>query len=436
MLRTSDVRGTVRTKPYGQARSRTDRRRRGTIYLLVVAVAANLVVIGLAAVALVRVRVRSVHLEAERREAQRLAYSGVEQAIAMMNNYTGGTGNWRADYTNDVETTPLDFGDGQVSFKLVDEDGDLADDPTDPVWIYGIGRAGDAIWIERAKARVDQGLPLECLRTAVHSYGQLTVGATLTVVGAPASTDGNLLLDGTINGDAEALSLSGSGSVLGVGTVPAEKKGMPLRSLFDEYVARATTLTHTGDFVDVVLGPGVNEYDGSGTNPDGVYYINTGGSDLRLETMRLLGTLIVDLGSGTLYVQGASMDPYREDFPVLIAKGSVYQNTAGVALDESNEHHNYNPPGAPYQGETDSDTSDSYSSGVRGLIHIIGYAEFDQVGLQRGAIVVDGQAEISAATTLTHDPDLMYNPPLGYANDPNSTAMVIRSGSWSRQPAP
>jgi hypothetical protein len=130
------------------------------------------------------------------------------------------------------------------------------------------------------------------------------------------------------------------------------------------------------------------------------------------------------------------MDPYREDFPVLIVKGSVYQNTSGTTLNEIDEGHNYNPPGASYQGETDSDTSDTYPSGIHGLIHVIGNAEFNQTGLQRGAIVVDGQAEISAATALTHDPDLMYNPPLGYANDPNSTAMVIRSGSWSRQPAP
>jgi hypothetical protein len=405
----------------------------------VVAVAANLVVIGLAAIALVRVRVRGVHLDAGRREAQRLAYCGVEQAIAMMNNYTGGTGDWRADFTNDLETTPVDLGDGQVSFKLVDEDGDLADDPTDPLWIYGIGRAGDAVWVERAKARVDQGRPLEFLRTCIHSSGHLSVNnaKSLIAIGAPASSDGELLNDGSIDGDVEALSQSGSGTVTGSVTIPAEKKGIPPQSLYDDYVARATTLTYGGNIQEILLGPGVNEYDGSGGNPDGVYYINTGGSSLTINTTRLCGTLIVDVGAGTVNIYRVTFDPYREDFPVLIVKGNLYQQTPGTPLNESFQNHNYNPPGVPYLGEADSDTSDTYPAGIRGLIHVIGDVEFAGTNVQRGVVVVEGQALVDVAgVTLTHDPDLMYNPPLGYADDPNSTAMVIRGGSWSRQPAP
>ena len=440
MLRTSKVTSAVRPSTRGQLRGRTDRRRRGTIYLLVVAVAANLVVIGLAAIHLARVRVRGVHLEAQRYEAQRLAYSGVEQAIAMMNNYTGGTGNWRADYTNDQETTPLDFGDGQVSFKLVDKDGDLADDATDPLWIYGIGRVGDAVWVERAKARVDQGLPLELLRTTIHSHGSISIplGAELTVVGAPASTDGTLDVQGTLTGDGEAADASLSGLVSGTTTVPAESKGIPPRTLFDEYIVRATTLTYGGDLNTIVLGPGINEYDGSGANGDGVYYLNTGGNDLTIDTVRVCGTLIVDTDGGAVTIRTCFMKPCREDFPVLMVKGTLTMHFLSPTFIEGiPTNHNFNPPGAPYQGESDSDMTDAYPRGLFGLVHIIGDVTIGNVGTSKGVFVVDGQTTIFAqAAQIMHDPDLMLNPPLGYADDPNSTAMVIRSGSWSRQPAP
>lgn len=413
-------------------------RRQGAVYIIVLAVVVNVTVIGLTAIYLARVRLKDVYSNDELREARLLAYSAVEHAIGMMNNYTGGTGNWRNDYINGQEITPINFSNGHMSFKLVDGDGDLADDPTDPLWIDGIGRVGDAIWVERAKARINQGLPLEFLRTVIHSRRQFDIqlAQQLTVSGAPSSTDSELLNNGTLVGDVEALSLSGSGSITGNMTIPAEKKGVPPQSLYDWYLARATTLTFSGNLQDIVLGPGVNEYDGSGANPDGMYYINTGGSNLDIQTMRLCGTLIVDVGAGTLNIYNVSMEPYREDFPVLIVKGNMYQNTDGGLLDESWENHNYNPVGAPYHAETDSDQSDTYSPGIRGLMHVIGDVELVQVANHYGVIVVDGRATINGLVNLVHDPDLMFNPPLGYTDDPNSTAMIIRGHSWSRQYAP
>ena len=434
------MRRAARHHTHDRSKRRADHGRRGTIYILVLAVAANLVVMGMAAIYLLRVRMRGVGAEKERREVRRLAYCGVEQAIAMMNNYTAGTGDWRADYTNDQETTPVDMGDGQVSFKLVDEDGDLADDPTDPLWVYGIGRIGDAVWVERAKARVDQGLPLECLRTAVHSHRSLTLplGTELTVVGAPASTDGTLDVKGTLTGDGEAVDASLGGSVSGTVTVPAESKGMPPRTLFDEYIGRATTLTYSGDLDTIALGPGVNEYDGSGVNTDGVYYLNTGGSDLMIDKVRVCGTLIVDADGGEVTIGTCFMKPCREDLPVLMVKGDLTMHFLSPTFIEGVPvSHNFNPPGAPYQGVSDSDTTDSYPRGFFGLVHIIGNTTIGNVGTSKGVFVVDGQITIfGQAAQITHDPDLMYNPPLGYANDPNSTAMIIRSGSWSRQAAP
>ncbi len=418
-------------------RAVSDRRRRGSIYLLVLAVAANVLVIGLAATCLVRVRLRGVVGDNEAREARLLAQSAVEQAISAMNNAPT---TWRQSFSSGVQTTPIAFGAGQMSIILTDDDGDLTDDATDPLWIDGIGQVGGAVWVERARARIDGGLPLEFLRTAIHCRRSLVVpiGTELTVVGAPASTDAELTLNGTITGDAEAVSTSGSGSVSGTLTVPVTEKGMPARTLFDHYVARATTLTYSGDLNKIVLGPGVNEYDGSGVNTDGVYYLNTGGSNLAISIVRVCGTLIVDVGNGTLTIGTCLMQPCREDFPVLIVKGNinVYMQTPQLVEGVPNSH-NLNPSGAPYQGATDGDTADTYPFGLFGLVHIIGDVTLTNCGASKGVVVVDGQVTITGtASQITHDPGLMLNPPLGYTDDPNSTAMIIRGGSWSRQPAP
>ena len=418
-------------------RAARDRRRRGAIYLLVLAVAANVLVIGLAATYLVRVRLRAVVNNNEAREARLLAQSAVEQAVSAMNDAPT---TWRQDFFSGVQTTPIAFGAGQMSFILTDDDGDLADDATDPLWIDGIGQVGGAVWVERARARIDGGLPLEFLRTALHCRTSLTgaFGTVLTVVGAPASADSDFAFNGSITGDAEAVSASGTGSVSGTLTTPVTKKGMPARTLLDHYVARATTLTYSGDLNKIVLGPGVNEYDGSGVNADGVYYLNTGGSNLAISIVRVCGTLIVDVGNGTLTIGTCLMQPYREDFPVLIVKGSVnaYMQTPQLAEGAPNSH-NLNPSGAPYQGVSDSDTADTYPLGLFGLVHIIGELTVQDCGVSKGVFVVDGQVTVAGtASQITHDSGLMLNPPLGYTDDPNSTAMIIRGGSWSRQPAP
>ncbi len=252
---------------------------------MVLAVVANVLVIGLSATYLVRIRLRQVRSAGNVRQARLLAQSAVEQAVSVMNDPIAGS-DWRNDFASGEETSPVTLGEGQMSFKLVDDDGDLADDPTDPVWVYGIGRSADAVWVERARARINGGLPLECLRTVIHSRRDLTIptGFKLTAVGAPASTDQGLVLGGTLAGDAEAFTRSDIGTVTGAFTVPTRKKGVPDRKLFDDYAARATSLTFHGPFDCVVLGPGINEYDGSGVNPDGLYYINTGGAISTLNT--------------------------------------------------------------------------------------------------------------------------------------------------------
>lgn len=65
-----------------------------------------------------QLEVTQQHKDCER--AKVLARSATERAVALMNNYFGGTGNWRNDLTSGVENSSFSFGGGEMSFKLFD----------------------------------------------------------------------------------------------------------------------------------------------------------------------------------------------------------------------------------------------------------------------------------------------------------------------------
>lgn len=94
--------------------------------------------------------------------------------------------NWRTNYTHGVETTQMNFGNGTLSWKLLDasspSDGNLADDVADPVEIKGIGRVGDALIVERVVV-TDQGVgveegPLQVKASGFGGSGWVTVNST------------------------------------------------------------------------------------------------------------------------------------------------------------------------------------------------------------------------------------------------------------------
>jgi hypothetical protein len=422
-----------------QRRYFTNRRpRRGTLYVAVLGVSMIVAICGLCGIQIARLKLKAVRGAMDSQRARILALSAVDHAASIMDH----DGNWRATYANDVETSSWSLGGDAFVWKLVDDDGDLSDDPSDPVWVYGIGRVGNAEWIQRARARVDAGLPLEFLRTALHCSRLLEVkgGDNLRAVGAPVSTDATLDNDGTIDGDAEALILTGSGAISGTVVVPAERKGVPPPTLFDDYVARATELLYSGKMEKVVLGPGVNEY-GGGLNEDGIYYLNAVGDNVELKKVRIYGTLLIDVGPDKKVTieDECFLRSYRDDFPALIIRAKTVEikmksEEGAKRLDESDAGHNYNPSGATYLGEIDADQADSYPSEIQGLVHVIGDVVIKEEVLVRGCMVVQGEVKVEKSCVFIHDPSLMFNPPRGYTSEPDNTGMIIEPQSWSRHP--
>lgn len=121
-------------------------RRRGSIYAVVMAMAILVSLIGLSAVAVGRINLRTASAGGDAAAAEVLAVSAIEHATAVLNTEAG----WRANvaYAGGLETTPIALGGGaNFAWQLNDElDGNIALDSggIQPVRVSGIGRAGDA----------------------------------------------------------------------------------------------------------------------------------------------------------------------------------------------------------------------------------------------------------------------------------------------------
>jgi hypothetical protein len=385
-------------------------------------------VIGVSALTLIRVERRFAENTGDFAQARFYAKSAIEMGLLRIDNNPS----WRTTYTNGVWEANCPIGTGTYTLEGIDpDDGDLTDRNTDPLVLKGTGVQGETRY-KLQVTLVAQLDPLEALRTCVHSAGELHVkaGKALTVTAAPASTNGNLRNDGTIIGDIEAATQSGTGTITGTVTVPAPSKAMPAAYVFADYVAKATPIPFTGDIIKQVLSPGYNPW---GTpDPDGVYYIDTGGNNLQIDTSRIHGTLIVSCPGKKLVIDNESfLHAYRADYPVLIVDGivDIKLKSASLTLDESQRGANYNPPGAPYLGQSDDDQADQYPTEIQGLVHIKGALASYETSRVRGTIICEDAVTIETALEIIHNPSLYTNPPEGYTV---LRQMKIADGTWKQ----
>jgi hypothetical protein len=389
-------------------------KRPGSTYLIVLASSMMVTVIGLASLFAVRVQRRSAQIARDCADARLCATSAVELGLL----FVGQNPNWRDTWSNGTWVSDRSLGSGTYSLQGIDpDDGDLTNSEYEPLVLTGIGTKGIACHKTQV-ILVPVIKPLEALNTCVHTSGLLKVtgGHLIRAVGAPISTNGLLDNDETIDGDAHANSVDTMKTITGLLTVPAAHKPMPNTNVISDYISKATVIPFPGGTIDKkVLSPGCNPW--GATNPDGIYFIDTGGHDLTIKNTRIHGTLIVRLGTKKLTLDDAVfMQNYRSDYPVLIVDGNVeikYKSCSEM-LSEAAESTNYNPPGAPYQGQSDWDMADEYPNEVNGLIHIKGFLKLNDTARIRGAIICEGSVECAGTNTIIHDPSLYAIPPEGY----------------------
>lgn len=403
------------------------RRRRGSTYVLVLGVAVILTVIGLSSLTVARINTRAAVQANDWGEAQALAFSGAEYALAKISS----TGGWRAAYADRVNEVA--FGRGALIWRVVDGfDGSLTDDEGDPVDLLATGTMNEALYKLRLRCFV-VGDALEALNTALHAGGQVTVdrGQRLKVAGAALSTNGHLKIkrSATLDGDAQAdrISIDRHGEITGDANAPVPPRLMPASYVFEMYKSLASHVQKSGTISRIVLSPAENPW---GTrNANGIYCIDVGNHNLTIKDSRIHGTLVVKCRK--LRLEGAVLlHSLRQDYPVLIVDGDVEMSFRSKlhGLSEFLLNRNLNPPGTPYNGQTDGDKLDVYPNEIRGLVHVKGSLQMKGTALVRGLILCEGSATFKGHNEIVHVPSLHDNPPLGYTTGPGRIAPQM----WTR----
>ena len=403
------------------------KQRSGTIYLPLLATTMLVGVVALASIGLTQVQGRRAQQESDWAVAQLQAQNAIEGGLYFI-------------HTRDTWRTMLQMGSNQLGFFIGPNiatvvftdpvDGDIANSDEDEIVLTATGVKGDARHQTEVTVQAVHD-PLEAFNSVLHAAGDTEVngGAMVMVTGAPISTNGNAKIDGVVFGDVSALTRSGGGIISGDLTLDAPAADMPDPAVINDYISRATAIANPGGTVEkFVLGPGVNPW--GAANADGVYFIDTGGSNITIKNARIWGTLIIRTGGGKVTLQDAVlMEPFRSDYPVLIVDGELTIETenASKVLDEAASSTNFNPPELPYAGGSDADILDTYPNEIHGLIHATGAVEFHKTPLFNGIIVCESTIKCHCdSPTFIYDESLRDNPPEGYT----VIRMQIAPGSW------
>jgi hypothetical protein len=416
-------------------------------------------VVGAGILAAARMTARAATNTNDWDEAGVLAYSAVQHAIASVNAAGAVSPTaWRSHYTSGKYAFLARLGRGTMSWVLTDEvDGNLAADYARPIRLYGVGSVGRA---KRCYSILlyPAGAPLDVLRTAYHAGTAVHVQASSSsvIVNGPASTNGKLKVaaTGALNGNVEAA--SASGTINGTITAPAPAKTIPSTSIFNTYLANATTIPTSaaadGQFSPGLLTGGPGGYVPSAwgilPDPNGLYYLQLpDNGTVYINAGRYNCTLLIDAAAGNsnqiLIIRNEILfQPWRSDYPALIVRGVKTVRFQG-SLSPLNESPsasptvgmNLNPPGSPYNGATNSTLSDSYPSELDGLYHVMGatsvYLEANTY--IHGTLVTDGTIYTTGASAISHDPALQASPPKCYTKG-DQVAPVLGTWNWDTPP--
>jgi hypothetical protein len=325
---------------------------------------------------------------------------------------------------------------GTVQMDLSDaSDSSLGAFAHDVVTMIMRTRVGQAD--HRAKLTLTpQTTPLPLLGYTLYGGTTMRVrdGSSILTNGLPVRVAGDLRVDGTVAGDTESATRSSSGTINGSATTGLSALSLPASTLFDTLAAYATALP-SGDKKKGLLAASANTFGGT-TNPYGLYVLDTGGLSVRIDHVRILGTLLVRSGAGTVTIGSAvHIRRARADLPAIIVDGNCELAAGTADLTEASVGTSLNPAGVPYGGVTDTDISDSYPSSIYGIVYVTGKLYVTASTTITGALVCGSDVDIDGNSELQINADSTFTtaPPVGFAT---ITGYGITRGTWTRLPAP
>jgi hypothetical protein len=204
----------------------------------------------------------------------------------------------------------------------------------------------------------------------------------------------------------------------------------------DKVSVKDSSLPSSAYIMDrVVLSPGSNPY-GSTTNAQGIYVIDCAGNDVTIGPCRVAGTLVLlNPGSNTAIAGPITWEPAVPGYPALMVNGTLAVNfDKSIPLSESSYGVNFNPSGSPYPyagGTTNATVTDSFPSGISGIVYTASDLTFSGNGAVTGNVISAGKVNVQATSlTLTYSNAAYSNPPPGFSSGVPS--VVALPGTWRR----
>jgi hypothetical protein len=400
------------------------------------------------AVMVAQIETRTVAQANDASESGILAASAVEYTLQKM----AANPNWRTTYMNNVETAPVPLGRGTISFKLVDEnDGNLANNTSDPVRVYGIGRVGKATRVYSVKCGPG---PVSSLKVAMSINGAINFGLNGYTILGSATISSNSTITGTLT-NLGSTNLEAAGLI--TLTTPTgggyRKSNQPVKDLpdpahvFDYYIGAGRKMSGIPtngsglQITRVLISPTSNPF-GGGLQPQGIYVIDCGGSSIIISSCRIVGTLVLlNCGGANLQTQ-LNWEPTIAGYPALLVQGNLTWKTNTTVLSESvTPVVNFNPAGTPYPynyglgtGTINNTTTDTYPTQIAGIVYCTGAFDSNSGPVLKKGLIIGGNGNWAPTGNidLTYDPTPLANPPPGFL----SANLAPMSGTWRREQAP
>ena len=380
-------------------------RRRGSAYVMMLACAVIVTAITLGGIALNKAQRDVYQAQDEIRRARQAAASGLEASTQILMP----TVDARRSF-DDPEGLPKQIDNVDLAYDIIDaSDGDLTDDITQAIDVTVEARVGSARQmitgrmtprltpIGMAKYGLAATAAVKLTSTKVDVAAGVYSGTGVTALSAniwapvfsPENMTGSTYMDTTTR----------------VSVASAVDTSDPT-----ELCTEATRISYNaipGGRIDkAVLSPTINPF-GAATNPRGIYLIDCGGQRLRIRDSRIVGTLIVlNAKADSDWEGGVSLSSYDPRLPAMVWLGDLTVATDGADFTETAAVVSFNPTGAPYLGQSDTDKTDQYPSLVTGTMVVIGDLTIDGSLSVDGRVMVVGNVVASNATIrVREDPD-------------------------------
>ena len=390
---------------------------------------------------------------ARRHQARQLAESEIHRIAAIMqqnttwrdNRSSGVFSNWQSIAVHDTGGNLLLAMDseGLVRHKLIDSDGDLNDDLFDSVKLVAQAKVGDSEHTVSVSLTPSHE-PLSLLSCSVTSWDDIEFD-----LGSSLSSDQSIQVDDDCKGDPSAIistSLLQCGDVNEVilrGDLAGETIVPPMVDVVDRYLSIGTeidrislpTLSGRIQLRDLVISAASNPF--GATNPDAIYWIDGGNQQFDIQDCRINATLVFRNANEIVIGEGMVWDHPSDAAAILVTDSPIVFEDLTATLSESARSTNFNPPGTPFRGQTNNNTSNIFPTYFRGLIYTSDDIDItppsDDTHFRLTGTLLGKDIALHGPVSVTKLDGLVRSPPLGFTN---LIPMEFVRGTYRRLPSP